>query len=54
MTECEVELHELCEQYLELKTKAENDLDKEHKKTGQTPGCSKKQIYTISHIYHFR
>lgn len=32
MLECEMELHELREQYVTLKTKAENDLCKEHKK----------------------
>lgn len=34
MVECEMELHELREQYLLLKTKAEHDLTKEHKKIG--------------------
>lgn len=34
MVECEMELHELREQYLTLKSKAENDLTKEHKKIG--------------------
>lgn len=34
MLECEFELHELREQYLTLKTKAENDLNLEHKKIG--------------------
>lgn len=34
MVECEIELHELRDQYLTLKTKAENDLSKEQKKIG--------------------
>lgn len=34
MVECEMELHELREQYLLLKAKAEHDLTKEHKKIG--------------------
>lgn len=34
MVECEMELHDLRDQYLILKAKAENDLDKEHKKIG--------------------
>lgn len=34
MVECEIELHELRDQYLTLKSKAENDLIKEHKKIG--------------------
>lgn len=34
MVECDMELHELREQYLTLKAKAEDDLDKEHKKIG--------------------
>lgn len=34
MVECDMELHELREQYLILKTKAEHDLSKEHKKIG--------------------
>lgn len=32
MVECEMELHDLRDQYLVLKAKAENDLDTEHKK----------------------
>lgn len=36
MVECEMELHELREQYLILKSKAEDDLNKEHKKIGVT------------------
>lgn len=35
MLECEIELHELREQYLTLKAKAENDLNVEHKKIGK-------------------
>lgn len=34
MVECDMELHELREQYLTLKAKAEDDLDKEHQKIG--------------------
>lgn len=34
MVECEIELHELRDQYLTLKAKAENDLCEEHKKIG--------------------
>lgn len=34
MVECEIELHELRDQYLSLKSKAENDLNNEHKKIG--------------------
>lgn len=34
MVECEIELHELRDQYLTLKSKAENDLHEEHKKIG--------------------
>lgn len=34
MSECENELFELREQYLMLKTKAETDLNTEHKKIG--------------------
>lgn len=34
MVECDMELHELREQYLLLKAKAEHDLTKEHKKIG--------------------
>lgn len=34
MVECEIELHELRGQYLTLKTKAEDDLTKEHEKIG--------------------
>lgn len=34
MVECEMELHELREQYLTLKAKAEEDLNKEHQKIG--------------------
>lgn len=36
MVECDMELHELREQYLLLKAKAEHDLTKEHKKIGRT------------------
>lgn len=36
MVECEMELHDLRDQYLILKAKAENDLDKEHKKIGSS------------------
>lgn len=35
MVECEIELHELRDQYLSIKSKAENDLNKEHKKIGR-------------------
>lgn len=35
MVECEIELHELRDQYLTLKAKAEDDLDKEHMKIGK-------------------
>lgn len=38
MVECEMELHELREQYLKLKAKAENDLDTEHRKIGMAFG----------------
>lgn len=34
MVECEMELHDLRDQYLILKAKAEDDLEKEHKKIG--------------------
>lgn len=34
MVECDMELHELREQYLLLKAKAEHDLSKEHEKIG--------------------
>lgn len=34
MVECEMELHDLRDQYLILKAKAENDLDQEHKRIG--------------------
>lgn len=34
MVECEMELHDLRDQYLILKAKAEDDLDKEHQKIG--------------------
>lgn len=35
MVECEMELHDLRDQYLILKAKAEDDLEKEHKKIGK-------------------
>lgn len=35
MVECDMELHELREQYLLLKAKAEHDLSKEHEKIGK-------------------
>lgn len=40
MVECEMELHDLRDQYLILKAKAENDLYKEHKKIGTFYFCS--------------
>lgn len=46
MVECEMELHELREQYLTLKAKAEDDLNIKHKKIGaQIKFTNKMEFY---------
>ncbi|XP_055310223.1 uncharacterized protein LOC129573573 [Sitodiplosis mosellana] len=44
MVECEMELHDLRDQYLILKAKAENDLDKEHKKIDELTQIVQKEM----------